>query len=131
MLDPFLACTAVYVVVAHLYARRARLNHAWIAAGAAVPVAVAVTMVWLFRVHGTETVVQFTAGDDAMYARWSSWLHLWPTVLVSLAGAGIVHVGASLVVLHRSLRRWLPVTLGGALVCALGVAAVFAHAPTA
>ena len=52
--------------------------------------------------------------------------------LVALGMAGAAHAMASLfVAIDPASRSWLPITLGGAGVCAMGLLAVFERAPTA
>lgn len=132
MLTAYLAAAATYVVAAHLLAWRLRRNQVLVLMGHFLPTLVAAALAWYFVVRGGQTVAQFAVHDPAVMQLWSAWTGLWLASLLALGMAGAAHAMASLfVAFDPASRSWLPITLGGACVCAMGLLAVFERAPTA
>lgn len=127
----FLCTAPLYALAAHLYAWRLRLRQHLVLAGHASPTLAAVCIAWIFLVRGGQTVAQYATTPEA-HATWHAWVWAWPALLLLLGASGAVHAMATLfVAAERSSRRWLPLTLGGGALCALGLCATFVLAPDA
>ena len=127
----FLCAAPVFAIAAHLYAWRLRLRQRLVLAGHAATTLAAGCIVWTFLVRRGETVAQYATAPEA-HATWRIWTFAWPVLLLLLGAAGSVHAMATLfVAAGRPSRRWLPVTIGGGALCALGLCATFVLAPDA
>lgn len=132
LLHGFLASALAFALAAHAYAHFAGLRQRLVLGGHAATSATALLMAATFLVGRGETVAQYTAYDEARRSLFYAWVCCWPLLSLAAAGAGCVHVMATLfVALDARSRRWLPVTVLGAAVHAHALWVLLHFAPTA
>lgn len=128
----FLTCWGLYLVAVYGYSlfRQASLIAA--TASHIVPTATAMMMIRIFIVGHGSTIAQFVAGSDKGRELWSLWFHLWPwLLLISFLSAMVLLTCTAVVICRSELRKYIPVTVGGALMsgfCFFTVAANFPDA---
>ena len=106
----FTVSAGVHAVGGHVYAAVCRRNHVLVFGGHVVPLAMAVAM-----------------GSAWLADRVGQWLLLWGLGMFALGAVGALHAMATLfVAMDRKAWAWLPLTLFGTLVSAIGWLATFA-----
>ncbi len=121
-----------YVVGIHSYGQWRRLNQAVVTLSHAAPSVVAVTMAYIFLLGHGATVRQFVAGSEGGMDLWSSWVGLWPLLLLVTFGAGVAQTVCLIAVsVKHGLRMWIPVALTGSAMCAFSFLTVMSNFPDA
>ena len=131
MLEWFLIAASLQVVFAHVYAARMRLSQSGVACLHFPCTMVALVLLFVFVIgHGTP-VAQFAAGSEEAEARWSSWFHLWPMLLVATGLATVLYGIAAIAAAVMRKWHWLVLLLVGAAMLAFAFMTVGALHPTA
>jgi len=121
-----------YLLGIHVYAHVKKLNQGWILLSHSVPSLVAVVMAWIFLISDGATVAQFAAGSESTLRLWSLWFDLWPKLLLATFITGLVQFfGTFVLAIWPQRRKWIPVTLVGAVMSAFALMTVLLNFPDA
>jgi hypothetical protein len=132
ILEVYLAIWLVYLVGIYAYSIWRRKGVAIATCSHLVPSSVALSMAYIFLIKHGATVAQFVAGDERGFSLWSTWVHLWPLLLLAAFLGGIVHVVWTIAACFiKKQRAWLPISVAGAAMCIFAFFTVGSNFPDA
>lgn len=97
-----------------------------------LPVAVAVTMTYLFLIVGGSTTIQFNVGSSSRMNVWSTWVGLWPLFFIlTVAGVFACSVWVIICASKKKRRPSIPTAGASLLLHILAFLSIFVYSPSA